>query len=149
MAVCADLRSDSLYRYLSAFFQELFDAAVKRSQRQLFDGRVTFNDHMLQRYTIGELGISPHRDRTAYRHLICLFVIAGYGRFYVSDDRTGAGAREVANAPGDLIIVRAPGFQESDERPFHYFVDIRSTRYVFGLRHDQTRLSGNAQPLCV
>lgn len=149
MAVCADLKPDSLYRYLSACFQELFDAAVKRSRQQLFDGRVIFNDHMLQRYKVGELGISPHRDRTAYRHLICLFVIAGYGRFYVCDDRTGAGAREIANAPGDVIIMRAPGFERSHERPFHYLADIRSTRYVFGLRHDQTRLAGKAQPLCV
>ncbi len=149
MAVCADLRPDSLYHYLSACFQELFDAAVKRSRRRLFDGKVTFNDHMLQRYTVGELGISPHRDRTAYRHLICLFVVAGHGRFYVCDDRTGTGAREIANAPGDVIIMRAPGFQGSNERPFHYLVDIRSTRYVFGVRHDQTKLGGKAQPLCV
>jgi hypothetical protein len=101
MAVCADLRPDSLYRYLSACFQELFDAAVKPPQQQLFDGRVTFNDHMLQRYTVGKLGM------------------------------------------------RAPGFQGSKERPFHYLADIQSTRYVFGLRHDQTKLAGKAQPLGV
>lgn len=147
MAVCTDLRSDSLYPYLSACFQELFDTAVERSRRSPFDGTVIFNDYMLQRYTVGELGISPHRDRTAYRHLICLFVIAGYGRFYVCDDRTGGGAREIVNAPGDVIIMRAPGFDRSNERPFHYLVDIRSTRYVFGLRQDQTRLGGKAQPL--
>lgn len=149
MAVCADLRPDSLYRYLSACFQELFDAAVKPSHQQLFDGRVTFNDHMLQRYTVGKLGISPHRDRTAYRHVICLFVIAGHGRFYGCGDRSGAGAREIANAPGDMVIMRAPGFQGSKERPFHYLADIQSTRYVFGLRHDQTKLAGKAQPLGV
>lgn len=149
MAVCADLRADSLYRYLSACFQGLLDAAIERSRQQLFDGRVTFNDHMLQKYTVGELGISPHRDRTAYRHLICLFVIAGYGRFYVCEDRAGAGAREIINAPGDVIIMRAPGFQGGDDRPFHYLVNIRSTRYVFGLRHDQTRLDGETQPLGV
>jgi hypothetical protein len=149
MAVCADLRPDGVYHYLRACFQELFDAAVRQSRRQLFDGRVTFNDHMLQRYTVGELGISPHRDRTAYRHLICLFVIAGYGRFYVCSDRSGTGAREIVNGPGDAIIMRAPGFQGSGERPFHYLADIRSTRYVFGLRHDQTKFNGKPQPLCV
>lgn len=149
MAVCAELKSDSLYLYLTACFQGLLDAAVKRSRRKVFDGSVTFNDHMLQKYTVGDLGISPHRDRTAYRHLICLFVIAGYGRFYVCDDRSGAGAREIPNAPGDVIIMRAPGFEGSGERPFHYLAGIRSTRYVFGLRHDQTKLSGKPDPLCV
>ena len=149
MEVCADLRRDSMYHYLSASFQTLFGAAVKQSRQHLFDGKVTFNDHMLQRYTVGDLGISPHRDRTAYRYLICLFVIAGHGRFYVCGDRSGAGAREMANKPGDVIIMRAPGFEGSNERPFHYLADIRSTRYVFGLRHDQTKLNGRPQALCV
>jgi hypothetical protein len=92
---------------------------------------------MLQRYDVGEVGITPHRDRSAYRNLVCLFVLEGRGRFFVCDDRSAAGAREIPHVAGDVVLMRAPGFQGSEERPFHFVRDIQSSRYVFGLRQER------------
>ena len=92
---------------------------------------------MLQRYSVGEVGITPHVDRTAYRNVVCLFVLEGQGRFYICDDRAGNGAREIPHTAGDVLLMRAPGFRGSDERPFHFVRDIQSPRYVFGLRHER------------
>ena len=126
----------STFVELRSAFQSLWDRSLERLPALPFECRPVFNDLMLQRYTPGKEGITPHRDRTTYRCIICLFVIEGCGRFGVCEDRAGNGAREIPHAPGDVIFTRAPGFRGSDERPFHFVEDIRETRYVFGLRHD-------------
>lgn len=130
----------SAFLELKRAFQSLWDGSLGRLPASPFERRPIFNDLMLQRYTPGKEGITPHRDRTAYRYIICLFVIEGYGRFGICEDRSGSGAREIPHGPGDVILTRAPGFRGSDERPFHFVEDIRQTRYVFGLRHDESRI---------
>ncbi len=65
-------------------------------------------------------------------------VLAGRGRFFVCEDRTGRGAREVEAAPGMAIFMRGPGFHGSQDRPFHYVSEISETRYTFGLRQRRT-----------
>ena len=126
---------DHLLKVLWAFLEEFLPAELERIETT--PGRLLFNDLMLQRYSVGEVGITPHRDRTGYRNLVCLFVLEGQGRFYVCNDRQGRGAREIPHAPGDVLLMRAPGFQRSAERPFHFVRDIQSPRYVFGLRQEQ------------
>ena len=76
-----------------------------------FESRFVFNDRMLQVYEPGETGITPHMDRTAYRNLICLFVLEGRGRFGICQDRSGRGTRIIAHEPGDVVLTRAPGVQ--------------------------------------
>ena len=71
-----------------------------------------------------------------YTGLVALIQLSGNGRFFVSDTRSGSGAREVAWRPGDLLLMRAPGFAGRKDRPFHYLSDIASERYSIGLRHD-------------
>ena len=128
---------DSIFRVLTEKFQKLWDEALTDATDNPFEGRLLFNDLMLQRYTIGEVGITPHRDRTGYRNLVCLFVLEGRGRFYVCDDRTGQGAREIPHIAGDVLLMRAPGFRGSADRPFHFVRDIQSPRYIFGLRQER------------
>lgn len=98
-----------------------------------------FNDLVVQRYKRGSSGISPHRDHARYVDLVALMPIGGDGRFYVCKSRDGAGAREVAAGPGDLILMRAPGLYGRTDRPFHGLRDISAERYSVGLRRDQTR----------
>ncbi len=137
MEVCDDFPGDSVFRVLTREFQVLWDDYLTRASSSPFESRLDFNDLMLQRYSVGEVGITPHVDRTAYRNIVCLFVLEGQGRFYICDDRAGNGAREIPHAAGDVLLMRAPGFRGSDERPFHFVRDIQSPRYVFGLRHEQ------------
>ena len=96
------------------------------------------NRLVLQKYNAGSLGITPHHDAKRYVNLICVVVLAGHGRFFVCEDRTGRGAREVEAAPGMAIFMRGPGFHSSRDRPFHYVSEIRETRYTFGLRQQRT-----------
>ena len=136
------LQEDGLFDDLVVGFQNLFDAAIANDSP--FCSPVVFNDVMLQKYEVGSGGITPHRDRTDYRHIICLFVLAGLGRFYVADDRRKSNAIEVANLPGDVVLMPGPGFSDLAERPFHYLEDISEERWVFGLRHDQSKLTDPA-----
>ena len=129
--------ADSPFHRLVSAFQALWNEALESAAQSPFEGRLELNDLMLQRYQVGELGITAHRDRTAYRNLVCLFVLAGRGAFHVCRDRGGTGSREIPHRPGDVLIMRAPGFLGSDYRPFHLLRDIREPRYVFGLRQQR------------
>lgn len=103
------------------------------------------NDVVVQRYHAGSRGISPHRDHLRYRDLVVLLTLSGRARLFLCDDRTGAGAEEVDIAPGRLLLMRAPGFAGSDERPFHQLQAVTARRYGLGLRHDRTRpITGEA-----
>jgi hypothetical protein len=137
MEVCDQFPADSIFHTLTREFQALWDNLLAEAPSNPFEARLVFNDLMLQRYSAGEVGITPHRDRTGYRNLVCLFILEGEGRFYVCDDRTGRGAREIPHVAGDVLLMRAPGFQGSAERPFHFVRDIQSSRTVVGLRQER------------
>ena len=132
------LDSNGLFSNLTSEFQSLFNEAVCDDDH--FAGQVVFNDWIVQKYTPGCQGITPHRDRTDYRYIICLFVLSGHGRFYIATDRGKSGQQEIANLPGDVILMPGPGFKGLDKRPFHYLEDISEERFIFGLRHDETKL---------
>ena len=127
---------DSRFRDLTRHYQALWDEWLASVPSRPFESRLVFNDLMLQVYEPGDVGITPHMDRTAYRNLICLFVLEGRGRFGVCKDRSGHGARIVEHEPGDVVLTRAPGFRDSTHRPFHFVDRITDRRYVFGLRHE-------------
>ena len=133
-----ELKSDGAFAELVVAFQQHFDEAI--SGHSYFSAPVIFNDVMLQKYEPEIGGITPHRDRTDYRHIICLFVLEGFGRFYIADDRIKTNAIEIANLPGDVVLMPGPGFIGLNDRPFHYLENITQERWVFGLRHDQSKL---------
>ena len=136
---------DSRFRDLTRHYQALWDGWLASVTSSPFESRLVFNDLMLQVYEPGETGITPHMDRTAYRNLICLFVLEGRGRFGICEDRSGRGTRIIAHEPGDVVLTRAPGFRGSDHRPFHFLDRITERRYVFGLRHERTEARGSAR----
>ena len=99
-------------------------------------GPLLLNDLVVQRYPPGSFGITAHRDHVRYTGLVALILLSGDGRFFVSETRSGKGGREIPWCPGELLLMRAPGFAGRDDRPFHYLSDITSERYSLGLRHD-------------
>ncbi len=139
MEVCEHFPPDSVFLALVGTFQSLCDQAFAGCQPYPFEAPLRFNDLMLQRYAVGDTGITPHRDRTHYRNLIVLFVLAGVGRFRMCTDRSANQGVEIPNVTGDAILIRAPGFSHSTLRPFHALDRIQSRRYVFGLRHDRSK----------
>jgi hypothetical protein len=53
-------------------------------------------------------------------------------------DRDARDAEDLPNAPGDLILLRAPGLMGADVRPFHGVTDIAEQRTTFALRQQST-----------
>ncbi|MGD9537425.1 MAG: hypothetical protein AB7P52_17985 [Alphaproteobacteria bacterium] len=104
-----------------------------------FAREFAINDLVVQRYAAGSAGISPHRDHRRYVGLVALLPLSGAGRFYVCDDRAGAKPRPLPAAPGDLILLRAPGLFGRTDRPFHALADIPTERYSIGMRQDETK----------
>jgi hypothetical protein len=126
--------SSSLYIRLMGEFQTLMDEALTDLTDYPFTVPLQFNSMVLQRYEPGQLGITPHRDSYSAINLICIFNISGQGQLYLCADRMGTHSFEIDTTPGNVVFLRAPGFLESDQRPFHYITNIQSTRYSFGLR---------------
>lgn len=134
MEVCSAIPTESRLRDVARAFQARLERALATLREYPFETPLALDDLMLQRYAPGTIGITPHRDHVRYRNLIALFVLCGEGRFLFGGDRAGRGAREIPHRPGDVILSVAPGFRRRSERPMHSVRDIRSERYVFGLR---------------
>jgi len=77
------------------------------------------NDIAAMRYHAGSLGITPHRDNRRYRHLIAIFTIEGSASFTLCADREGAVVDQWQSAPSSLVLLRASGLADADNRPFH------------------------------
>lgn len=93
-----------------------------------------FNELSLQQYAQGSFGISPHQDFSNRINLIAVFILTGKARFALCDDRAGSNPRYLDTTPGNVILLRAPGFLRSAERPIHVLSNIEEDRIVFGLR---------------
>jgi hypothetical protein len=124
----------SAYTVLREAFQAVCDDAFQSLSPYPFPTRLRLTELRLQKYTPGSFGITPHRDGSRFCNLVCVFLIGGSGRFAVCADRSGRDARDLDTTPGRLLLLRAPGFLGSAERPFHYVTDIREERYTCALR---------------
>ena len=129
-----DFSADSKYILLEDSIQDWLTSGLGRLGGDPFVYPLDLNSYELVKYEPGSLGITPHRDGFRYKNIICIFIIAGHGRFFVCSDRSGNDALELNASPGNVIVMRAPGFVGPGSRPFHFVKDIQSTRYVFGLR---------------
>ncbi len=118
-----------------ALDRHIREALESLNRNPLPDG-FAINDLIVQRYPAGSAGITPHRDHIRYTGLVAIVVLAGQGRFLVSQDRAGRDAREIPAPPGHLLLMRAPGFNGRNDRPFHAVREITEERYVLGLRCD-------------
>jgi len=112
-------------------------AAVRSSEPRI-RGLATWvpNEIGVTRYRPGSLGITPHLDGKWYRRLVAVVTVYGRGRFAVCRDREGDIASEWWPGPGDMVLMRAPGFGGlRDGRPFHLAEGpTRGIRCSLGLR---------------
>ena len=131
----AKFPEESLYRRLQEDFTSLLNYKLQAaSVKPFLNSPVIFNEPVLQKYDAGSIGITPHVDHAANINLICVFLMKGYGSFYLCDDREKTNSRFLEAAPGHVMILRAPGFLGSNFRPFHYLENILEDRLTFGLR---------------
>jgi hypothetical protein len=128
-------RAGGLKALARALYRHIRGALASMSRNPLPDG-FAINDLIVQRYAVGSAGISPHRDHIRYTGLVAIVVLAGAGRFFISQDRAGREAREIPAPPGHLLLMRAPGFNARNDRPFHAVREIAAERYILGLRCD-------------
>jgi len=131
---CQIFAVGSPYLVLWEAFQKLCDEAFRTVSPYPFATRLRFTEMRLHQYERGSLGITPHRDGVRYRNLVCVFIIGGQGCLAVCADRFGRAASYVDASPGRVVLLRAPGFLDCADHPFHYVGDIRDTRYTYGLR---------------
>lgn len=139
LELTTDIPEDSPLLALAKRLQSDLRAALDRMEPSPLDYPFAINDFIVQRYTPGRRGITPHRDHARYRGLVAIVVLRGTGRFWVCGNREGADRRDVPAAPGSLLLMRAPDFSGRADRPFHALSDITETRYSFGMRYDASR----------
>lgn len=143
--ICLAIPERHRLRHLAAAFERLVAAALAgMTAPPLADFRV--NDVVMQRYPPGARGITPHRDHLRYRGLVAIVQLSGDGRFCICDDRAGSGARAIPAGPGDAILMRAPGFADRRDRPFHFLDGITTERYSFGMRWERERAGAPLAP---
>lgn len=131
------LRTDSAFFALRDDWQALWEHKFRElpDAASLFSTSVHFNELSLQRYEPGSRGITPHRDSSRNINLICIFTLTGHSRFGLCEDRQGT--KVIAfldDAPGNVILLRARGFNTPRVQPFHFLTDTPELRISFGLR---------------
>ncbi len=142
LASCEDLSQATLFLQLRDAFQNLLTESLAKLDVYPFAFPMDLNAMVVQKYEPGSIGITPHKDGKRYKNLVCIFVLAGKGKFCICSDRAGNYPIEIDASPGNVLLMRAPGFYgvenrlaEIDEiRPFHFIADIQSQRYTFALR---------------
>ena len=130
-----DVPSEGPLGAVAAELAQRLNAALRRDDTPSC-APIIFNDRVVQRYPAGGVGISPHKDHVRYVHLVVNLVLSGFGRLYICPERSFDHALEIPGSAGDALIMRAPGFDGSDQRPFHAIGDVASERLVLGLRQD-------------
>ena len=134
-----DFPADSPLFDLAKALELWLGAALATMDDPPLPDTVPMNDLIVQRYHPGSQGITPHRDHITYRDIVILVTLSGKCRFFLCDDRSGAGRREIPMAPGSALLMRAPGFAGREDRPFHLLCDVTEHRVGLGYRHEVPR----------
>lgn len=134
--ICMTIPKTSLLRAFAATLEGLLNAALARLASRPLARPLHLNDAVVQRYPKGSFGITAHRDHLRYEDLVALVTLTGAARFCLCDDRAGTNPRAIPSPPGSLLLMRAPGFDDRRERPFHFLDRVTRPRLSLGLRHD-------------
>jgi len=131
----SDFEETSLFLKLRDDFTELLLRKIPSEElTKLFPNPLCFNEFSLQKYQKGSIGITPHKDGASRHNLICVFILKGKADFALCDDRSGSNPKYLDTSPGNMIVLRGPGFFGGQHRPFHFVTNITEERIVFGLR---------------
>ncbi len=125
----------SHFREISGQLQRWLVSELCEKHPGILSEPLTFTELVAQRYQPCPVGISAHRDGASFINLIAILVLEGQGRFCICDDREGSNPVSLRNEPGDLILMRGPGFRGSDIQPFHFVDKVETRRTTFSLRH--------------
>ncbi len=131
-----DFQGDSLFLKLMFEFQQLIDKSLQPNEYP-FRTALRFNTAYLLRYYPGSIGITPHEDSPMYVNLIVGFMLGGKAPFYVCDDEHKTNSREVDTTPGNVILMRAPGFILNNGKQFHFAGEVTEKRDGFWIRQDK------------
>lgn len=129
-----NFRRGSLFLTLRDGLEDWLNTAFAKRYPHHLSRPLHFTDAVVQTYDTSDVGISPHRDGARYGNLIVIAVLEGAARFCVCADREGRHAAQLRNDPGDLILMRAPGYLGEDVQPFHFVDRITARRSTFALR---------------
>ena len=100
----------------------------------LFSTPLEFNEMSLQLYEKDSIGITPHKDGKSRINLIAVLILKGKADYALCDDRSGSNPQYLDTTPGNVILLRGPGFMGSKHQPFHFVKNVTEKRIVFGLR---------------
>lgn len=137
---CDDFMADDVFSCLRDDFTELLRLKFTQSNYRLtevFCHPFNFNDMALQKYPPGSLGITPHRDGKSSVNLIVIFLLGGEGRFAICDNRDGLNPQYLDTTPGNVIMMRGPGFMGSTHQPFHFVSHVNTEQVTFGMRQNK------------
>lgn len=130
----------SLFLTVRNQFQDNLNKKLEGMSIRPVSRLLTCNDVVVQIYPPRYGGISPHRDVKRSENLIAVMILEGSGSFCTCSDRKGSNSILHVNNPGDLLLMRGPGFMGSDDgRPFHFVENITSKRSSLALRDSQER----------
>ncbi len=134
--VCMDIPGGSIFRNFAQALEADLKAASALLEPDPLPEGFTLDDLIVQRYPVGCRGITPHVDHVRYQGLVAIIVFGGRGLFETLADRQGADPKPVETAPGDLLLMAAPGFDGEKRRPFHRLSEVTEKRVILGLRWD-------------
>ena len=134
--LCYDVPSDHSLWGFAQVLEVALTSALAGAEVDSAGYPLRLNDLIVQRYSPGCAGITPHRDHVRYGFLIAILLLTGDGYFGLCDDRQGSASREIDFKPGDLLLMGGPGLVPNFTRPFHYVNGVTDSRRTIGLRYD-------------
>ena len=96
------------------------------------------NDFAVQKYGARSKGIGIQKDGLRYKYLVFIITLSGTSRLFHTKDRSGNLRHDIADAPGKLVVIKAPDFKGFDakNRLLHGVDNITDGRLSIGFRYE-------------
>lgn len=100
--------------------------------------KLHLNDFAVQDYPPNSQGIGIHKDGLRYKYLVFIITLKGQSRLFHTATRDGGDRIAIDDAPGQLVMIKAPEFGDfdSDRRLLHGVDNITTGRLSIGFRHE-------------